>query len=180
MPTCKKYGWSQWWNLVLQSSPTEVVTMEFTCKILKCLHFKLEPLDIKNPPGGGPKGGQGWGGGHQDQGKDQTKVFNTNPKYRKWFIQENESYSEIFHSRANKFPKDNNCVICMKFFLLGKSFSKCSGLHQLFNKAVSAVDKFIKDCCANPVQPLHPRINYGKEREEDTDFVIRVEKTQKT
>ena len=84
----------------------KVVTMEFTCKILECLHFKPEPLDIKNPQGGGAKGGWGGGGGHQDQDKDQTKVFNTNPKYRKWFIQENKSYSEMFHSRADKFPKD--------------------------------------------------------------------------
>jgi len=68
----------------------------------------------------------------------------------------------------------------MKSFLLGKCFLKCSQLHQLSDKAVKAVDKFVKDCCADPGQPLHPRINYGKEREEDKDFAPGVEKKQKT
>jgi len=125
-----------------------------------------------------------WGGGagkHQEQDKDQSKTFSTNPKFRKWLIQDGESYSDVFHSRADKFPKDNQRIICMKFFLLGKCITKCPRLHQLSDKAVIAVNKFVRDCRAEPAPPAQLKNKYVRDKERDEqDFGLGAEKKQKT
>ena len=131
---------------ILYSSRAQqkVITLEFTQKIPECLCLKPESWETKNLNISGERGGAA--GKHQEQDKDQSKTFSMNPKFRKWLIQDGESYSDVFHSRADKFPKDNQRIICMKFFLLGKCITKCPRLHQLSDKAVIAVDKFVRDC----------------------------------
>ena len=62
-----------------------------------------------------------------------------------------------------------------------KCITKCPHLHQLSDKAVIAVSKFVKDCQAKPAPTAQLKNKYVKDKErDDQDFGLGVEKKEKT
>ena len=103
-------------------SQEKIQQLEFIWKIPEVLHLKL---DSTSPPEGGNEENPFFTYQGQDFQDKEKQVFSSNPKYCKCLLQDGESYVNVFHLCAHLCPKDNNCLLCMIFFIKGKCKKGC-------------------------------------------------------
>jgi len=122
--------------LDLRTDFGEIMASKFKVEVFDCLKIKAsEPENKSNK--------------RQRGGKDDELFIQNKSVNSSWKLRANEQFSKVFHRHAEKCPKDNGNLICMRFFIEGSCLSSCKRLHQLSTDGTKKFDKFVKDCRAS-------------------------------